>query len=79
MNSKIEEFVTGWKSDNIHNMPGLESLHDEIARLTKKLIEDAAKVGITEIELSRSVGDIGDFLAHAYENVHDPEEGFRDA
>jgi len=73
----VKEFVRSWVSENVHNVPGLENPKDEISRLSAKLIADARLHRISEQELAERVGDIEDLLAAAYENVHDPEAGFR--
>ena len=66
-----------WISANVHNIPGLhdaEGFDAEVARLRAKLEKDLAEL-IPSIE--EELGDLDDLLTAAYENVHDPELGFK--
>ncbi|HWA91179.1 MAG TPA: hypothetical protein VG889_14170 [Rhizomicrobium sp.] len=81
MRHQLEQFAQDWVSDNVHNIPGLSEAADldrEVARLKTKFITDAATRGIPAKDLEAAVGDFDDFLTAAYENVHDPELGFKD-
>ena len=75
MSDRIEEFVRAWVLENVHNVPGLKDIGDEVSRLSAKLIADARARGFSEKDLSKEVGDIEDFLTPEYENVHDPDAG----
>jgi len=72
------DFAKSWVSQNVHNVPGLEDMDRHVAGLRPEFIAAAKAQGITESQLDAAVGDIDDFLTHEYENVHDPELGFRD-
>jgi hypothetical protein len=71
MSVRSDAFVKRWVTENVHTVPGLTDLHGEMVRLAAKLFTDAGAVGITGKELADSVGDVREFLADAYENVHD--------
>jgi hypothetical protein len=78
MSSHVETFLKKWTSSNVQNVPGLQSLEDEVSRLTSELVADAKVANISESELAVVCGDIGDYLTNEYEKIHDPEAGFRD-
>lgn len=74
----LETFLKKWVSKNVQNVPGLQSLEDEVIRLKSELLADAKATNISESELAEVCGDIGDYLTNEYEQIHDPEAGFRD-
>jgi len=79
MTSRSMIAYNAWVSDNVHNIPGLSEKDDfeaEIGRLRDKLERDLSEL---LPELERELGDIDDALIEAYENVHDPELGFKDS
>jgi hypothetical protein len=71
MSVRSDAFVKRWVSLNVHNVPGLTDLRAEVVRLALKLFFDATLQRITGKELADSMGDVREFLADAYENVHD--------
>jgi len=75
MSQRSDEFVQQWVSENVFNVPGLEDQRPEVARLSAKLILDAALKGIHANEIHETVGDLEDYLDDAYLNVHNPNEG----
>jgi hypothetical protein len=75
--NKTDQFVKAWIAGNVHHVPDLEDLPCEVDRLSAKLTADARAVGIRGVELSRSVGDIDDYLTNAYEQVRDPKSEFQ--
>lgn len=67
-----------WAQENVHNIPGLSEADDlkaEVARLRAKLERDLPN-DLAQVE--EDMGDLDDALQAAYENVHDPELGFKD-
>jgi hypothetical protein len=78
MTASAAAFLKTWIADNVHNIPGLEDLPGEVRRLRERLVRDATDAGISVDALEEECGDLDDALTSAYENVHDPELGFRD-
>jgi hypothetical protein len=70
MSARSDAFVKRWVAENVHTVPGLTDLHDEVVRLAAKLFIDAAAEGIRGKNLADTVGDVRKFLADAYENAH---------
>ena len=77
MTDRSKDFVKHWQSKYVHNVPGLKNLPGHVHRLADRFKADAREAGISEAELSDAVGDINDYLARAYEDVHYPEMGFK--
>lgn len=75
MRNENEAKFQHWIQSNVHNVPGLEDLDEEVDRLRQKLEHDLA-ADLPEIEAE--VGDLDDALRAAYEAIHDPELGFKD-
>lgn len=76
MKTRAETEFDLWVGQNVHTIPGLEDLEGEVERLRAKLEIDLAAL-VPEIEAE--LGDLDDLLSSAYESIHDPELGFRDA
>ena len=77
MSKRSDEFVKAWVGQNVHTIPGLDDFHGEAERLTDSLIVDAQSAGLSVSELQETTGDIEDFMLNAYEQIHDPELGFK--
>jgi hypothetical protein len=78
MSKRGDVFVKDWVSANVQNIPGLDDFQREVERLAATLKADAKAHGIAAAELDETVGDAGDYLANEYEQIHDPESGFKD-
>ncbi len=78
MRESAASFLDHWTRENVHNNPGLDDLQGEVARLREKLERDATGAGVSLDDLEMEAGDLEDHLTQAYENVHDPELGFKD-
>lgn len=79
MADDVLRIYNDWVADNVHNVPGLAEAADfdaEIRRLHEKLERELSDL-IPKLE--QELGNIDDALTEAYENVHDPELGFKDA
>lgn len=78
MSQRSDRFVREWVSDNVHTIPGLEDHRRHVEELSERLKDDAQAVGIGPLELAESVGDSYDYLLNEYEQIYDPELGFKD-
>jgi hypothetical protein len=78
MNQQIADFVKNWISDNVFNVPGLTDPAPEVAHLAQSLDAATQSAGIPRATIEREMGSFEGFLTEAYENVHDPELGFKD-
>ena len=74
---RSKEFALNWKSENVRNVPGLKNLPCHVDRLADRFKADASAAGISEAELLDAVGNIYSYLSREYENVHNPEHGFK--
>ena len=75
MKTYAESVFDDWVGQNVHNIPGLENLDEEVDRLRARIQADLVnQIPMLEAEL----GDLDDRLREAYEAVHDPELGFKD-
>ena len=77
MSKRAADFMKNWILDNVHNVPGLTNPAPEIDRLASKLRKDAASAGFPTTDLEAAAGNIIDVLTAAYEDVHNPELGFK--
>ena len=78
MSKRSDAFVEEWVRANVHNVPGVEDARPHVTALTAQLVADALAAGISEDELLDTVGDFDDFLTNEFEQVQDPELGFKD-
>lgn len=78
MTQRCNDFVREWVSDNVHNVPGLQDHKRYVEELSERLKDDAQAAGIGPLELAESVGDSYDYLLNEYEQIYDPELGFKD-
>lgn len=79
MSRRSDKFVREWVRERVHNVPGLEDHRRHCEELAERLKDDAQARGIMPDELAESVGDSYDFMINEYEQIHDPELGFKDA
>jgi hypothetical protein len=78
MSERSDRFVKRWVQENVHNVPGLDDYRRHVEELVEKLKDDTQQEGIGPTLLAESVGDSYDYLLNEYEQIRDPELGFRD-
>ncbi|WP_186456869.1 DUF768 domain-containing protein [Sphingomonas suaedae] len=78
MSERSDRFVRAWVSDNVHNIPGLDDYQLHCEELAEKLKDAAQARGIMPDELAESIGDSYDFMINEYEQIRDPDLGFKD-
>ncbi len=78
MSKRSDQFARAWVRENVHNNPGLDDHRKHCEILADRLQGDAQAAGINPDELAETVGDAYDFMLNEYEQIRDPDLGFRD-
>ncbi len=78
MSQRSDRFVREWIGEHLHNVPGLDDYRQHVEALSERLKDDAQAAGISPLELAESVGDSYYHLLNEYEQIRDPELGFKD-
>lgn len=78
MSKHADRFVRSWVSKHIHNIPGLDDCRQHVEALAERLKDDARAEGIDPLDLEEGVGDLCDYLLNEYEQILNPELGFKD-
>jgi hypothetical protein len=70
--------VREWLQANVNNYP-FEDKAEEVQRLTAALEGHMLSEGYTRDEVEDYTGDLGDYVENYFEQVQDPELGFKDS
>jgi hypothetical protein len=77
MAEQIAGLVNEWLRENVHNYP-LEDKDAEVNRLSQALAVYTMKIGYTQDDVESHIGSMGDYVEDYFEQVQDPELGFKD-
>jgi hypothetical protein len=78
MSQRSNQFAKEWVTENVHNIPSLDDYRLHCEELVERMQDAAQAKGIMPDELAESVGDSYDFMVNEYEQIRDPELGFKD-
>ena len=78
MSTRSDLFVSDWVHEHVHNVPGLQDIPEHARSLAERLQNDAQADGIYLVELEETVGDPYDYVLNEFEQIYDPDLGFKD-
>ncbi|MFT4116592.1 hypothetical protein [Bradyrhizobium sp.] len=75
MTSKAREFIDFWVENSIHPAEQYRTVgaSQDVAELTRRLIDGAKGQGISEADLRAEIGDISDYVAERLHAANDAE------
>lgn len=77
MGDHIGGMVREWLHANVQNYP-LEDKSVEVQRLVHELSDHMMAAGYTRDEVEDHIGNLEDFVEARFEEVQDPDLGFKD-